>query len=762
MKMKVVFIFKKGSTVMVKRSTAGKFRSFDLFRSLGPLGRSVAFVSAIASSCLVQPARAQQPAPSDQPSVQASKATPPPLVLPTVEVEGRAEGYRSDKSQLPRSGKALVDTPQSVTVVPQQVMEEQKATTVRDALRNVSGITMGAGEGGRQGDTFILRGFSGQNDIFRDGGRDLGWFTRDTFNLEGVEVFFGPSSVLFGRGSTGGAVNLVTKTPKRTTFADVGLTGGSAPSGRLEADVNYAASESVQMRVNAMGQMARVAGRDGVEDNRAGVAPSARIELGERTTLGLDYLYQRERGLPDYGQPFYDGRPVADSLGVPRTAYYGVTGSDTERVDAHIGTARLQHDFGAVARLSNISRVGYVDRLAIPTAPRNLAPAVDPTAIGRQRFETSTDNLNLINQTDLRLQFATAFLKHVANVGAEFARESRKQTRHNFQVPGQTGAAANINADLRNPDQAPDVSGLARIFNSHTESAMVTAAVYLADQIQVTEHLELLGSLRLDLFDTDYEAINALGMVTPLDRRDLTLNWRGGVVVHPVANTSVYAVVGSSTNPSAEAGTLSDATASLDPEKNVIYELGAKADLLGQRLNLGGSVFRLAKINARIPGPDPLLQPQILAGRQRVQGFNLGAAGAILPQLKLIASYTFLHSSIRRHSNPYLLGQELPNTPPHGLALWTTYAPLSRLVLGAGATYQSDTVTNNPANAMTVVNKVPQFVRFDAFASYAFKQAEMQLNVANITNELYYEQYSGSQAVPAEGRLVMLSAKMRL
>jgi catecholate siderophore receptor len=739
-----------------------KRRMPDLFRSLGPLGRSVAFVSAIASSCLAAPARAQPPGPGSDPSVQASKTTPPPLVLPTVEVEGKAEGYRTDRSQLPRSGKPLVDTPQVVTVVPQQVMEEQKATTVRDALRNVSGITMGAGEGGRQGDTFILRGFSGQNDIFRDGGRDLGWFTRDTFNLEGVEVFFGPSSVLFGRGSTGGAVNLVTKTPKPTTFADVGLTGGTAPSGRLEADVNYAASESAQVRVNGMGQMAKVAGRDGVQDNRAGLAPSVRFQLARNTTLGVDYLYQRERGLPDYGQPFYEGRPVADSLGVPRTAFYGVEGADTERVDAHIGTARLQHDLGPAVRLNNVSRVGYVDRLAIPTAPRNLAPAINPTAIGRQRFETSTDNLSFINQTDVRLQFATAFLKHVANLGAELAHEGRKQTRHNFQIPGQTGAAANINADLRSPEQSPDLSGLDRVFNSHTETAMITAAVYLADQIAVTRHVELLGSLRLDSFDTNHDAINATGMATTLDKRDVTLNWRGGVVVHPVDKTSVYLVVGSSTNPSAEAGTLSEATVSLDPERNVIYELGAKADLLGERLNLGGSAFRLAKTNARIPGPDPLLQPMILAGRQRVQGFNLGAAGAILPDWKLIASYTFLHSSIRRHSNPYLLGQRLPNTPPHSLALWTTYSLWSRLVLGGGASYQADTVVNNPASAMQALNEVPRCWRFDAFASYALAQAEIQLNVANITDQLYYEQYSGAQAVPAEGRLVMLSAKLRL
>ena len=284
---------------MMKRSPVGMFWSSDLFRSLGPLGRSVAFVSAIAEQLPGLAGAAPSSQPRQRPGAQPSRPARPRRrrwCCPPWRSRARPRATDAEQSQLPRSGKPLVDTPQAVTVVPQQVMEEQQATTVRDALRNVSGITIGAGEGGRQGDTFILRGFSGQNDMFRDGGRDLGWFTRDTFNLEGVEVFFGPSSVLFGRGSTGGAVNLVTKTPKQTTFAEVGLTGGTAPSGRLEADVNHAASDTVQMRVNAMGQMGKVAGRDGVEDNRAGFAPSARFELGERTTLGLDYLYQRERG----------------------------------------------------------------------------------------------------------------------------------------------------------------------------------------------------------------------------------------------------------------------------------------------------------------------------------------------------------------------------------------------------------------------------------------------------------------------------------
>jgi catecholate siderophore receptor len=749
-------------------------RGGHLFAAVGPLGRTVAFVSALAGGGGLafaqaqaqqqaqQQAQAQRQAPAAATQVQEAASNAPPLVLPTVEVEGEADGYRSEGSKLPRAGKPLVDTPQVVTVVPEKVMEEQKALTVRDALRNVSGITIAAGEGGRQGDTFILRGFSGQSDMFRDGSRDLGWFTRDTFNLEGVEVFFGPSSVLFGRGSTGGAVNLVTKSPKQGSFAEVGLTGASAPQGRVEADVNHAFNRTAQVRINAMGQMGEVAGREGVEEGRAGLAPSLRLQLGERTVVGADYLYQRERSTPDYGQPFYNGMPVAETLGVPRSAFYGVEGSDKEEVDAHVATARVQHDFNEAARLTSSVRFGRIERLALPTAPRNLTPAMDPTAIGRQRFETDTDNTNLISQTDLRLQGATAFLAHVANLGVELAREHRRQLRYNLLVPGATGAAANINADLRNPDPSPDVSGLERVFASFNRSTMYTAAVYASDQVEVTRGLELLASLRLDSFRTNYRSINTMAVVTPLERDDLILNWRGGLVVHPLAATSVYATVGSSTNPSAEAGTLSEATASLDPERNVIYEAGAKADLLAQRLQLGGSAFRLAKTNARVPGPDPMLQPQILAGKQRVQGFNLGLAGALLPEWKLIGSYTYLRSRLVKHTTAYLVGQRMPNTPAHGLSLWSTYTLFDRLVFGGGAVYQSDMTVNNPTSEMQLHNRVPDYWRFDAFASYAFRKADLQLNVANLTDALYYEQVSGSQAVPAERRVVLLSARLRI
>jgi catecholate siderophore receptor len=655
---------------------------------------------------------------------------------------------------------ALVDTPQTVAVVPEQVMEEQRATTVREALRNVSGITMSAGEGGRQGDTFILRGFSGQNDVFRDGSRDLGWFTRDTFNLEGVEVFFGPSSVVFGRGSTGGAVNLVTKTPKRGNFGEANLIAGTAPAGRIEGDVNYAASSRVQLRVNAMGQLAKVAERDRIEENRGAVAPSLRVYLTDHSTLTVDYLYQRERSVPDYGQPFFAGRPVSVTLGVPRNTFYGVAGSDTEHVDAHVATARFDDELGAGVRLSNATRFGVVDRFARPTAPNALTPDDNPTSVGRQRFETDTANVNMINQTDLRLAFSTGPVKHAANLGLELARERRNQTRYNLSLMGPNGAT-NISGDLLEPDPRPDLSLLSRLFQSSTKGVLLTAAAYAADQIQIGRYLELLGSLRLDSFAANYTSVNAMGVYTALERKDILVNWRGGLVVHPVPLTSLYAMLGSSSNPSAEGGTLSEATVSLDPEKNVASEVGAKADLFESRLSLGGSLFRIEKQNARVPGTDPMGPPQVLAGKQRVQGVNVGAAGTILERWRLFGNYTFMRSRIREHTTPYLIGQSLPSTPAHSLSLWTTVTPFEGLSLGGGVVYQATTAVNNPTSAMQLLNEIPSFWRFDAFASHSWRKVDVQLNLANLTNALYYDQTSGSRAVPGRGLTALLSTRLR-
>ncbi|QSQ25887.1 TonB-dependent siderophore receptor [Pyxidicoccus parkwayensis] len=693
-----------------------------------------------------------------QPSEQGTENT---FVLPTVKVEGEAErGYQAKESSLTRLPKPLVQTPQTVTVVTEEVLEEQQVTTVREALRNVSGITVSAGEGGRQGDVFILRGFSAQNDISRDGARDLGWYSRDTFNLEGVEAYFGPSSVLFGRGSTGGAINVVTKKPKKTSFQEVSLSGGTAPSGRLAVDLNQALSEDFQLRLNAMGELSSAASRDVVKDNRAGIAPSLRYQLGENTTFEADYLFQRESGVPDYGEPYYNSYPVSTSLDVPRNSFYGVEGEDKTRVDAHVASGRLLQRFGEGLLLTNTLRFGRVDRFSRPTSPRGLTPTVDPTTIGRQRYETETDNSYLANLADVRGNFETGLLKHTTNAGVELTWEKRGQDRYNLNAVG-LPTGANLPADLFDPDPQPDLSSVQRVFSTANTTLQRTLGLYAADQVEIGKYVEVLGSIRYDVFNTDYVTTAATGVKTRFESSDHLFNWRAGLVLKPTEKTSVYGMYGTSANPSAEVAQLAADTVSLEPEKNNIVEVGAKGQFLGDKLGLTGAVFRITKTNARVPNTDPDGPPTVLEGEQRVQGFNVGVAGTVTSDLRVLANYTLMDSAITEHTNPYLVGQRLQNTPRHSLSLWTTYQVIEHLSVGGGAVYQDVTSVSNPTSAATPTNYVPNFWRFDAFASYEWDKAQFQLNVYNLTDTLYYDQYYAGHAVPADGVSALLTARYR-
>src|SRR5262245_47612217 len=218
-----------------------------------------------------------------------------------VDVTGRApEAVISS----PKYTQPLRDTPQTLVVIPQSVLQDQGATTLRDALRNTPGITLTAGEGGTApGDNLLIRGFSARNDVYIDGARDTGVVSRDTFNVEAVEVAKGPSSVTAGRGSTGGSVNLVTKTANLQNFASGRVTAGNADYKRTTLDVNRRLGETVAFRLNGMWQDAGVPGRDEVTQKGWGFAPSVGFGLGTRTDLTISYQHLQQNNLPDYGLP---------------------------------------------------------------------------------------------------------------------------------------------------------------------------------------------------------------------------------------------------------------------------------------------------------------------------------------------------------------------------------------------------------------------------------------------------------------------------
>ena len=251
----------------------------------------------------------------------------------------------ADTVALAKFPTALIDTPQSITAIPQHVIADQGVSTLRDTLRNAPGISLAAGEGGAQGDNLTIRGFGAQNDIFLDGMRDFGNYYRDSFNYEQVDVLEGPAGVEFGRGSTGGVINQESKAPELHPFVRVEALGGTDTTRRVTADINEALPDfagGTAFRLNVMGHEAGVAGRDVVTGRRYGVAPTVAFGLNTPTRVTASYFHFAEDDIPDYGLPWYFGRPAP----VPRHDYYGFADQNFLRTNVDMGTVKVEHDLG--------------------------------------------------------------------------------------------------------------------------------------------------------------------------------------------------------------------------------------------------------------------------------------------------------------------------------------------------------------------------------------------------------------------------------
>jgi catecholate siderophore receptor len=728
------------------------------------------------------------------------------LQLPTIDVSGNNQGgYQATQQTINRLQTPLLDTPQTINVVPQQVIEERRLTTMEDALRTVPGITFSAGEGGQQGDSPIIRGFVARGDIFRDGFRDPGWYTRDLFNIDRVEVYKGPSAFAFGRGSTGGAINNVSKLPTGATYVEGTATGTSVGGYRFDIDTS-GKRDNISGRIAALYTDVPTPTRDNVWTKRWGVAPSVTAQIDDKTKATLAYIYQGEDGAPDYGWPYlpqpgysattgalvnpgYNGNGTAVTpVPINRNNWFGIaTGPlrDVVQTQTHIFTGLIERELGSNFKVTNGTRYLMNDRFGRNTAPRGLANAamqpftsgltmgtggdgigypVDLMTIGRERRERETDATYLVNQTDLTGKFDTGIINHTLATGIELSRETRNQTRTDLCVP--TGAAANLACytSLSYPSAGGvPATGFTVVPGNNTLST--DYAAYISDQMKITRYFELMGSLRYDRFSTHYVDFNAAPGQNDLSRTDNLFSYRFGGVYHPIPNMSIYVAYGNSYNPSAELGTLSGsannaASVTLAPEKNITYEAGVKADVLDGALSLTGAIFRIEKTNLRIPN-DPTAptaqQFLVLDGLARVDGFELGAAGKLTQQWQVIAGYAYLDSRILKTTNLAELNRWLPNAPRHNFSIWSTYDITPKLTVGAGATYQSDTFVNTTNTAF-----VPDYWKFDAMVSYKVdNKSTIQLNIYNITDEFYFWQYYQGHAVPASGRWASLSYRMR-
>ncbi len=659
---------------------------------------------------------------------------------------------------MPKFGQTPLDTPQTITAVTQNTMQEQGVTTLRDALRNVAGISLAAGEGAAQGDNLTIRGFTARNDLFIDGMRDFGSYYRDPFNTQEVEVLQGPSSVTFGRGSTGGVVNQATKTPGLSRFISGDVDFGSDLTRRVALDVDLplpSLGKGAAFRLNVMGDEGNVAGRDVAENRRFGIAPSLAFGLGTPTRFTLSYFHQTGDDNPDYGIPwlFNSAAPV------PRHDYYGFKNGNYLRTYDDIGTAKLEHDVNShitlrdQARYANYVRDVLITEAQIP-AGVTLATPLSSIQVTRHEIGVNSTETFLDNQADMLAHFDTGFIHHDVVTGVEAARETSDPTRPTWtNVP---------TTSLLNPNPYQALTGTETITSSvHTTA--ISAAAYVLDTMKFGRHWDLTGGFRWDRFDTNYA--QTVAPATAFHRVDDMPSWRAALVYKPVAIGSVYFAAGTSFNPSAEALSLSASTASLPPEKNRTYEFGTKWDLPNGRFSLRAAVFQTTKLNAREPDPTNSLL-NVLAGTQRVNGAEMEIHAHLTSRWDILGSYANLNAKlISSNYYPAAIGAQLANVPRNSFNFWSTYRLPWRWEAGFGGNYVSSRTASAtaPFDPVTgLVKEVPGYWVFNAMASRRLNEhVSFQVNANNIANRYYYDELHPAHIVLGPGRSVLAGLKFK-
>ncbi len=676
----------------------------------------------------------------------------------TLEISGLAESVNVEEGvpqvSSPKYTEPLRDIPQTITIIPKDIIEKQSATTLREVLSNVPGLTLTAGEGGAPaGDNLTLRGFSARNDIFVDGVRDLGPQSRDPFNLEQVEIVKGPGSAYVGRGSTGGTINLVSKTPGLRPSYGLTLNFGSDRTKRATADLNIplkkiGLGEHAAFRLNFVGHVSAVAGREVVENERWGVAPSLALGLGTPTRLIFSYFKLKQDNISDYGIPWvpvtnnalvaYRDRPAP----VPRDTFYGLKSRDFEKLDADLFTFRFERDINEKMTFRNQFRFGRSTRDSIATPPRFAGN--NSTAINRELRSWVTEDDVWDNQTDLRAGFSTGSIGHAIVGGLALTRERNKRV---------TRTAGNMLTTLFNPNPNDIFPGAIVINPIVGDITANSAALYLFDTAKLSEKWEVNGGLRWDYFDADGIVTQTGARVARIDR---LFSYKAGVVFKPLPIGSIYAAYGTSLNPSLEGLSYGTANTAIDPEKTYNFEVGSKWDLLRQRLSLTGAVFHIRKTNARTPGLVPGDPPQVLQGEQRVAGVELGLSGRITRAWTVFGGYTFLDSKIVDSNTVAEIGKDIINTPRNSLSVWTTYR-VWKIDLGGSTRFVGQRFGNN-----TNTRFVEGYWVVDAMASYPLREnIDLRLNMYNLGDKYYFDRLGGGHLIPGPARSVMLSTSFR-
>ncbi len=653
--------------------------------------------------------------------------------------------YSPGASADPKFNKPLVDTTRTITVIPEQVIKDQGVTNLTDALKNVPGVgAFYAGENGSSttGDAIFMRGVDTSNSIYVDGIRDIGSVTRDTFNTQQVEVIKGPAGTDYGRSAPSGSINMISKQPRLDSGIDGSASIGSAWSRRGTLDLNQAFSDNAAFRLNLMGEKTHDAGRDRIENERYGIAPSLAFGLDTPTRLYLNYLHVRQNntpdgGIPTVGLPGYSAPSpkyaALNSAGKVDTSNFYGTDSDYDKSTTDSGTLRFEHDLTENTTVRNTTRWSRVKQEYLLTAVMGGANNITAPDIN----DVNTWSWSrLVNTKDV----SNRILTNQTNI---------------------TSTNANGQTD--------------------------TFGIYAFDTLTLTERIEINGGLRLDNYHTKYDSATACGgsgrgaiacppgqstgsPVTTVDtaKSGNLVNWKAGALYRLTEQGNVYVNYAISQQPPggssfalAASGSGNSANRTdFKPQKAKSSELGTKWQIFDNRLLLSAALFR-TDIENEVAANDDGTWSQY--GKKRVEGYELSATGNLTPDWTIIAGYTQQHATVTEGQNVAQDGSSaLAYTPKHAFTLWTQYQATSDLSVGGGVRYVGS-LRRGSDGAVGTPDHTEGYWVADAKLGYRVNSnLDLQLNMYNLFDTDYVASInkSGYRYHPGEPRTFMLTANV--
>lgn len=719
-------------------------------------------------------------------SAALAQTAPPPKednVLPTVRARASAEkqgkdDYQATETRIGKGKQDIRDIPQSLTVVTEKLMDDRNYSNVKEVLKNTAGISFQAAEGGEE--DIKIHGISLQStgDIFIDGMRDPAFYDRDTFFLDKVELLRGSASLLFGRGSTGGAVNQVTKQALLADQNQIDVTMGSHGALRAIGDFNSRTGETAALRVSAMANTADSNGAGSKIDKR-GIGLNYRYGVDEADEFGITlYGLQNDNGI-NYGVRWIRPTATAPYVNAVNTkldpdAYYGLA-SDFNKGTAYYGMLSHTHRFSPQTELITKVRAANYTRdqratlwnfAAAALQPGGQAVTLDtlsPATVITRGFQPKKQDLQTVTaQSDLSTRFNAWGMEHTLQTGVDFAHEKK-------QVFGQISAnqggvvPARPNTTIGTPYDGASIDESLRSYRQTSAYVSKSYGGYLQDMVQFAPMWKLLLGLRYDNLKGDYSTYtvpnNALTPVTTTGYQMKVSEWskRAAVLFQPNAQWSFHLMGATSFNTSGDAYSLSSSNQNIPPEESVNVELGAKWDSADGKLSIRGSAFRNTKLHER--NTDPLITNLVtLSGKRHAAGLDVDIVGRITPEWEVFGNFTWMPVAkidISSANSGEVQGSRPSLSPRYSGSLWTAYQVLPQLRLGAGLNARSgQTPIRNPAGIYA-----PKFVTADLMAEYTVipEQLLFKLYVSNVANKLYADQLYSSFYVPGTGRVTSVT-----